>query len=89
MQSALLKALKWHEALVTGAVESTEQLAKKEGVTGQYVSRLMRLAFLAPDIMDAICNGNIPSTLTLERLKKDCPLDWQVQRRRLVLAAVT
>ena len=30
--------------------------------------------------MDQIITGNVPETLTLERLKKDFPTDWEAQR---------
>ena len=43
--------------------------------------RLRKLAFLAPDIMEAIIAGQIPETLTLEALKKDFPVVWDAQRR--------
>ena len=39
------------------------------------------LAYLAPDIMSAIIKGNITATLTLIRLKKAIPLDWNEQRK--------
>jgi len=39
------------------------------------------LAFLAPDIIDAINKGDIPPALTLERLKRTIPLDWEDQRQ--------
>jgi site-specific DNA recombinase len=51
----------------------------------QYVSRLVRLAFLAPDIVTAILNGRHPPQLTANRLMDDTrlPLDWRGQRELL------
>ena len=61
------------------------EIAVEEGVGGSYVSRLIRLAFLAPDIVTAILNGSHPPQLTANRLMDDTrlPLDWRVQRELL------
>jgi site-specific DNA recombinase len=61
------------------------EIAAEEGVVGSYVSRLVRLAFLAPDIVTAILNGGHPPQLTANRLMDDTrlPLDWKAQRELL------
>src|SRR6185295_5239659 len=41
-----------------------KEIAAEEGVVGSYVSRLIRLAFLAPDIVTAILNGRHSPPLT-------------------------
>ncbi len=58
------------------------EIAVEEGVGGSYVSRLIRLAFLAPDIVTAILSGRHPPQLTANRLMDDTrlPLDWSAQR---------
>ena len=62
-----------------------KEIAAEEGVVGSYVSRLVRLAFLAPDIVTAILNGRHPPQLTANRLMDDTrlPLDWRAQRELL------
>jgi site-specific DNA recombinase len=62
-----------------------KEIAAEEGVSNSYVSRLFRLAFLAPDILGAILNGRHPPQLTANRLMDDTrlPLDWSAQRERL------
>jgi len=80
IQNALKKALIWNQVLTTGEVSNMAQLAKQENVTQRYIAHLIKLAFLAPDIMDSIMKGNIPPKLSLDRLKKGIPLDWKVQR---------
>jgi hypothetical protein len=57
------------------------ELARTEGVTQRYVAHLVKLAWLAPDIMDAIIKGNVPESVSLGRLKKGIPLDWDKQHR--------
>ena len=80
---ALTRAFKWKERLFTGAAPSTSAIAKEEGLTERYVSRIMRLAFLAPDIVEAILDGYQPVDLELERLLKVIPTSWDAQRRAL------
>ena len=58
-------------------------IAKREGVTQRYVAHLIKLAFLAPDIMTAIIRGKAPANVSLDRLKKGFPLDWVEQRKSL------
>ena len=46
-----------------------------------YVGRIMRLALLALDIVEAIVEGREPSGLSLERLVRGMPVVWDRQRR--------
>ena len=62
-----------------------KEIAAEEGMSSSYVTRLLRLAFLAPDIVTAIVNGRHPPQLTANRLMDDTrlPLDWTAQRELL------
>ena len=62
-----------------------KEIAAEEGISSSYVTRLLRLAFLAPDIVTAILNGRHPPQLTANRLMDDTrlPLDWTAQRELL------
>jgi site-specific DNA recombinase len=62
-----------------------KEIAAEEGISSSYVTRLLRLAFLAPDIITAILNGRHPPQLTANRLMDDTrlPLNWTAQRERL------
>jgi site-specific DNA recombinase len=61
------------------------EIAAEEGVVGSYASRLVRLAFLAPDIVTTILSGRHPPQLTAKQLMDDTrlPLDWRAQRELL------
>lgn len=61
------------------------QLPKEVALPSSEVSRILPLAFLAPDIVRAILVGEQPVTLTAERLKRlpSLPFDWRAQRRLL------
>ena len=59
-------------------------IARREGADVGDVSRSLQLAFLAPDLVEAILNGTQPVALTCERLKRaDLPLLWEDQRAAL------
>jgi DNA invertase Pin-like site-specific DNA recombinase len=62
-----------------------KEIAGEAGISSSYVTRLLRLAFLAPDIVTAILSGKHPPQLTANRLMDDTrlPLDWTTQRELL------
>jgi site-specific DNA recombinase len=62
-----------------------DAVAREELITASYATRLVRLAFLAPDIVTAILAGKQPAGLTANKLMADTrlPLDWRDQRGAL------
>jgi site-specific DNA recombinase len=86
---ALLKAIArarcWFDELRAGLTTSLDALAARAGVRRRYVSYLLPLAFLAPDIVEAIATGHQPVELTAQALIKriDLPLEWAAQERLL------
>jgi len=63
---------------------SISDIARSEGADVGDVSRSLQLAFLAPDLVEAILNGTQPVALTCERLKRaDLPLLWKDQQAAL------
>ena len=80
---ALGRAHLWQDLLETGQAESVTALAEKCGVDRSYVGRILRLALLAPDIVEAVVQGDEPSGLSLDKLVKTLPLLWAEQRQRL------
>ena len=68
----------------TGRVRSLQELAKRDGISRRYIRRLVGLAFLSPELVEAIVQGRQPVELTATRLTElDLPLDWSEQRRLL------
>jgi hypothetical protein len=55
------------------------ELAKAEKVNDSYLSRILRLTLIAPDIIEAILTGRQPSTLQLDDLFKPMPAAWSLQ----------
>ena len=85
---ALIKAIArgraWFEELATGRARSLEELAKRDGITRRYIRRLVNLAFLSPELVEAMLQGRQPADLTATRLSAlDLPLDWTEQHRLL------
>ena len=79
---AVARAHRWKHRF-SGEAPSISAIAREEGVTKRYVARIMRLAFLAPDIVEAILDGRQPADLELERLLRGIPVAWPEQRRAL------
>jgi hypothetical protein len=83
---AVARAHCWFDDLVSGRCGSMVEIAKCNGVGKQYVSRLIRLAFLAPEMLERIVAGRQPSELTAQALRTgrfDIPVDWAAQKRAL------
>lgn len=80
LQQALIRAQDWEKKLTSGAYSSVKELAFKEGVDKSYVSRTLNLTILAPDIVKAILDENLPEGLTLFDLGADTPRCWVEQR---------
>jgi site-specific DNA recombinase len=85
---ALLKAVArgraWFEELATGRARSLQELAKRDGISRRYIRRLVGLAFLSPQLVEAILQGRQPVALTATRLTElDLPLDWTEQQKLL------
>jgi hypothetical protein len=80
---SIARAHSWKKQLLSGEVRSVKEIAREAGVTGRYVSRILRFAFLAPDITEAILEGRQPPSLSVERLREPIPYDWTEQRRML------
>ncbi len=81
----LAQAQRWLDLLVSGEPETVDQIARREKLDASDVGRTMQLAFLAPDMVEAILTGRQPVELTAQRLKRlgVLPLDWDWQRRLL------
>jgi hypothetical protein len=57
-------------------------LTDAENISKSYVSRILRLALLAPDIVDEILAGGADQFLMLEQLERPLPASWEEQRQR-------
>jgi site-specific DNA recombinase len=83
--AAITKAHAWWAALRSGM--SMRDIAEKEGVSQRRIALLISLAFLAPDITEAILQGRQPVTLTTDALVRNLlPISWDEQREALAFS---
>ena len=68
MVKALARAFRWRKMLDEGVHATLEDLARAKGVHATYVSRVLRLTLLAPEIVEAILDGRQPAELQLDDL---------------------
>ena len=79
---ALARAFRWRKLLETGAVATVHEIAAAENINPSYVSRVLRLTLLAPEIVEAILAGvGGGDGSPLERLMRPFATDWGEQRR--------
>ncbi len=71
------------DRILSGEVLNQNALAKQTGFDKRYISRIIPLAFLAPDITEAILEGKQSSDLSLEKCVGEIPFDWTLQRAAL------
>ena len=77
---ALARAWRWQRLLDDGRYSSVTEISEAEGINKSYVSRILRLALLAPDLVEAILGGQAHDALMLERLERPLPMEWDGQR---------
>jgi hypothetical protein len=77
---ALARAWRWQRMLDAGVYNSVSDIGDAENISKSYVSRILRLALLAPDIIEAILAGKADQSLMLEQLERPLPAVWEEQR---------
>ncbi len=76
---AVARAFRWRRMLETGRFSTIKELAAAEKINSSYVSRVLRLTLLAPDIVDAILDGRQPDGMTLPGLMEPFSVEWHDQ----------
>jgi len=79
----LARAWRWQRMLDEGVYTSVSESGDAENISKSYISRILRLALLAPDMVEAILAGQADQTLMLERLERPLPASWAEQREHL------
>jgi hypothetical protein len=80
---ALARAWRWQRMLDDGVYTSVSEIGDAENISKSYVSRILRPALLAPDIVEGILAGRPNQALMLETLARPLPASWEEQRRLL------
>ncbi len=81
----IIRAYKWFNDLVSGRVRNMAEIVSREGLDKGYVSRVISLAFLSPDIIESIIAGQQASDLSTKKLLRqiNLPLNWAQQHQLL------
>jgi hypothetical protein len=74
---ALARGHHWLALLESGKVKSLKEIADHENIDNSYVSRMVNLTCLSPDIVTAILEDDLPNHITLFELVVDPPLLWR------------
>ena len=84
IDGALLKALargfRWRKLLEKGDFATIEEIAVAENINPSYVSRLLRMTLLAPEVVEAILASHQPHGLTMAKEIQPIPMEWEEQR---------
>ena len=78
---ALARAFRWKRMLESGEFATIAELAEREGIAPSYMTRVLRLTLLAPDIVETIMEGWQGPEVTLARLMDRFPEEWEGQRK--------
>ena len=78
---ALARAFRWKRMLESGEFATIAELAESEEIAVSYLTRVLRLTLLAPDIVEAILDGKQGPEVTLARLREAFPVEWERQVR--------
>ena len=80
MVKALARAFRWRKLLESGVYVTVGEIAAAEKINSSYVSRVLRLTVLAPEIVEAILDGRQPAEMTLAALMEPFAVTWQEQK---------
>lgn len=77
----MARVLLWLRMLEDGHARSIREIARKEGVDDRYVARFLNLTTLAPEIVAAILDEELPEEVTLAELSIDPAVGWEEQTK--------
>jgi hypothetical protein len=77
---AIARAWSWRRQLESGAVATIQDIATAEKLSDQFVSRMIRLAYLSPDVLEQLVLRRRPVALSLIDLADVAGLPWAEQR---------
>jgi site-specific DNA recombinase len=87
LQKALARARRWAAQLASGERTGADDIAAVEGLQSRYVDKVLRLAWLAPEIVAAVLSGGRMRDCSLtELMDAKIPMDWE--RQRLMMSVI-
>jgi hypothetical protein len=76
---AIARAWNWRRQLETGAAATIQDIAAAEKISDRFVSRMMRLAFLSPEVLEHLIITRVPPALSLNDLAAVADRSWAEQ----------
>lgn len=81
---AVARAYRWQRLIENNTYSCLDDIARAEKISLSFVSRIFRLALLAPDIVEVIVDGQCSAKLTLTDFKGPFPVEWTKQNAILL-----
>jgi hypothetical protein len=85
---AVARAWRWQRMLDEGLYTSVSEISEAENIGKSYVSRILRLALLAPSIVEEILDRRADHALMLNQLARPIPVSWEEQQRLVSTASM-
>ena len=79
IMKAIAKAWSWRRKLESGAATTIEDVADAEGVTPAYIRRMLKLAYLAPVVLEGILIARLSPALSLKDMSVAADMSWGTQ----------
>ena len=83
LQAALVRARRWQKMLDTGKYKTLREISVGENVDPSYVSRVMKLNLLDPEIVELILNDEMECTANFNVFCIDLPSTWSDQYKHV------
>ncbi|NDD14683.1 MAG: hypothetical protein EB072_19070 [Betaproteobacteria bacterium] len=84
MIKVIARGFRWQRLLYDGTYATIEDLSAAERINPSYVSRILRVAYLSPVVVQAILDGKHPVWLTMRHLLEPFPTDWKQQEKKFL-----
>jgi len=73
---AVAKAWSWRRKLENGEAATIQDIAEAEGISDRYVGRILRLAYLAPPVLERLLIRRMPPAVSIKNLAAAAELPW-------------
>jgi hypothetical protein len=84
---AIAKAWSWRRKLESGAAATIQDIADSEGFSDRYVGRMLRLAYLAPAVLEKLLNSRVPPAVSIKEMTAAAESPWEMQKSVIFGAA--
>lgn len=88
MVKALARAFRWRNLLETGVYGTVAEVAAAEKINPSYVSRVLRLTLLAPNLVEVILDGRQSPEMKLVMLMHPFAVEWREQGEALLVGSI-